>query len=132
MLNEDNKLSRIEGALLFIDHYLYEQLWDDTYREGLEFHTTNSLDYLLEKKVKEPIAININDYRDQLLKFIKKAFGEGAIDKSDYYARTLSGLISALFVNEISSVQRLESFYEDCFVIEYENHYYILSRYWAS
>ena len=134
MLNEDNKLSRIEGALLFIDHYLYEQLWDDTYREGLEFHKMNSLDYLLEKKVKEPIAININDYKDQLLKFIEKAFGirEGSTDKPDYYARTLSGLISALFVNEISSVQRLESFYEDCFVIEYENHYYILSRYWAS
>lgn len=134
MLNEDNKLSRIEGALLFINQYLYEQFWDDTYREGLEFYKRNSLDYFLEKKIKEPEAIDVIGYKDQLLKFIEKTCGieEGSIDKSDYYARTLSCLISAVFVKEISSVQRLESFYEDCFVIEYENRYYILSRYWAS
>lgn len=134
MLNEDNKLSRIEGALLFIDHFLYEEFWDDTYREGLEFYKRNSLDDLLEKKIKEPVPINITDYNDQLLKFIEKVFGTGerSIDQSDYYARTLAGLISALFVKEIASVQRLESFYEDCFIIEYGNRYYILSRYWIS
>jgi len=134
MLNEDNKLSRIEGALLFIDHYLYEKFWDATYREGLEFYKRNSLDDLLEKKLKEPATIKVTDYKDQLLKFIEKSFGIGAhsTEKSDYYARTLSGLINALFVKEIASVQRLESFYEDCFIIEYEDNYYILSRYWIS
>ncbi len=134
MLNENNKLSRIEGALLFIDQYLYEQFWDSTYREGLQFYKRNSLDYFLEKKVKEPEAIDVIDYKAELLKFIEKAFGAGeqSIDNSDYYARTLSGLISALFVNEIASVQKLESFYDNCFVIEYESRYYILSRYWAS
>jgi hypothetical protein len=134
MLKEDNKLSRIEGALLFIDSYLYKQFWDATYREGLEFYKRNSLDDLLEKKINEPVPIQLIHYKDELLKFIEKAFGTGerSIDRSGYYARTLSGLISALFVEEIASVQRLESFYEDCFIIEYEDTYYILSRYWIS
>ncbi len=134
MLHEGNKLSRIEGALLFIDHYLYEQFWDENYRERLEFYKRNSLEDLLEKKLKEPEAIDVTDYKDHLLEFIKKAFGVGnkSLDKSDDYARTLSGFVSALFVKEIASVQRLESFYEDCFITEYEETYYILSRYWVS
>ncbi|WP_294316009.1 hypothetical protein [uncultured Chryseobacterium sp.] len=134
IFNEENKLSRIEAALLFINQHLYEQFWDNTYREELEFYRRNSLDDLLEKKVKEPGAIDITDYKDQLLTFIKKAFTVGgrSMDKPDDYAQTLSGLISALFVNEVVSVQRFESFYEDCFIIEYENCYYILSRYWMS
>ncbi|GEN74765.1 hypothetical protein CHA01nite_05050 [Chryseobacterium hagamense] len=134
MLNEDNKLSRIEGALLFINRYLYEQFWDDTYREGLEFYKKDSLDNLLEKRISEPALIQVSHYKDELLKFIARAFGAGEqpIDKSEYYARTLSGLISTLFAKEIASVQKIESLYDMCFVTEYENRYYILSRYWVS
>lgn len=134
MLNEDNKLSRIEGALLFIDQYLYEQFWDDTYREGLEFYKRNSLDDLLEKKISEPVLIPITHYKDELLKFIARAFGTGkrSGNRFDDYARTLAGLISAVFVKEIASVQKIESLYDNCFVIEYEERFYVLSRYWAS
>ncbi|MFC3157821.1 hypothetical protein SAMN05443633_104167 [Chryseobacterium arachidis] len=121
MLNEDNKLSRIEGFLLFTDHYLYEKFWDDNYRESLEFYKTKSLDYLMEKKLKDPVYINKNNYKDTLLKFIEKAFGLEAYiqEKSKYYAKTLSSFIIGLFIKEITSVQRLESFYDDCFIIEY-------------
>lgn len=133
MLNEDNKLSRIEGALLFIDHYLYEKFWDDTYREGLEFYKRNSLDDLLERKINEPVIIPVSHYKDELLKFIGRAFGTGERPGNlfDDYAQTLAGLISALFVKEIASVQKIESLYDNCLVIDYENGYYILSRYWA-
>lgn len=134
MLNEDNKLSRIEGALLFIDQYVYEHFWDDTYREGLEFYKRDSLDDLLEKKINEPIPIPVIHYKDELLKFIGKALGIGerSMNRSDDYAKPVADLICALFVKEITSVQRLESFYEDCFIIEYENRFYILGRYWVS
>lgn len=134
MLNEDNKLSRIEGFLLFTNHYLYEKFWDDKYRESLEFYKSKSLEYLMEKKLKDPVYINVNNYKDELLKFIEKAFTKETIlqGESKYYSKTLSSLINGLFIKEITSVQRLESFYDDCFIVEYENNYYILSNCWIS
>jgi hypothetical protein len=133
-LNEDNKRSRIECALLFIDRYLYEQFWDGTYREGLEFYISNTLDDLLEKKISEPVIIPVTHYKDELLKFIARAFGTGerSGNRFDDYARTLAGLISAVFLKEIASIQKIESLYDNCFVIEHEEKFYVLSRYWAS
>ncbi|MCD0479087.1 hypothetical protein LPB90_11500 [Chryseobacterium sp. LC2016-29] len=130
ILNEQSKLDRIEGFLTFANLYLLKKTGVDSYSEGFEFFKNNSLKYFLEKKTEEPYHVEVEKYENLLVNFIEKLLREE--EKSNYYAEMLAGLVKAIFLREITSVQRIKTFYYDCFVIEYENNFYSLCKYWTS
>lgn len=130
ILNEQAKLDRIEGFLMFANRYLLVNFGRASYSEGFEFFKGNSLDYLLEKKTKEPYYLPVIYYESELKEFIEKLLNEQ--EKRNYYADMLAGLIKAIFLRDITSVQKIKTFYYDCFVIEYENNFYSLCKYWTS
>lgn len=130
ILNEQAKLDRIEGFLMFANMYLLKNFGRDSYSESFEFFKSNSLDYLLEKKTNEPYYVEVNNYESLLVNFIEKLLYVEA--KPNYYAKMLAGLVMSIFLREITSVQRIKTFYYDCFVIEYENNFYTLVKDWTS
>ena len=132
VIDEERKIYKIEGFIDCINIYINKKFGKDHYREALTFYKTNDIDELLNEKTEEIINLEVQSYESLLKEFIRNALYDEEIgeQKSEIYVISLFKLIDNLFLTEIKNIQRIQTFYDDCFVIEYEKDFYILNKYW--
>lgn len=136
VFNEDYKMNLIEGYLLAVNHYIIEKFRDDEYREyeGIEFYKWKPIDEIILKEGEYLEELDVDGYKSLLLSFIEKALfdKEPGEEKSKFLCRSFFQLIDALFVYDISKIYSYRTFYDNYFVIEYQNEYYYLNSFWNS
>lgn len=132
VLNEEKKINEIQGFIACINIYIDRKFGKDHYREAFDFSKTDNLNHLIKDIIEEPIHFKTENYKDFFEDFIKNGLYDEEIgeEKSQGFVYALFKLIDDIFLREIMSVQRIQTFYDDCFIIEYENHFYILNKYW--
>ncbi|PTX58386.1 hypothetical protein C8N46_11431 [Kordia periserrulae] len=132
VLNEEYKLNLIEGFLIFANDYIDRKFGVDHYREAFNFYKTESLELLVQKKTDDIQFFESKSYSNTLMNFISETLWDENQneEKSKSHRLHFFWLIDSLFLEEITSIQRLKTFYDDCLIIEYNKNYYVLNKYW--
>ncbi len=140
VLSEHYKLGVIEGFLSFANHFINEMNQGSSYRNHFYFKTTNNIDKIIPEKFKDDQhykfeKIDLNNYELELLGFISEKlyyneFKERKRDKNlirDFFEK-----IDCLFFSKPLGLYRINTFYDDMFVIEYDEKFYYLNYDWTS
>lgn len=132
VLNENHKMSLIEGFLMAINPYMERKFIGGHYFEYFEFYKGKAISEI-ELKINDSLEeLNVTEYKTLLKAFIEKSLNDTYDNEeiSKNYAGALFSLVDSLFIYEITRIFSYKTFYDDCFVIEHQNEYYYLNQYW--
>lgn len=132
VLSEDHKMSLIEGFLMAINPYMERKFIGGNYFEYFEFYKGKAVSEI-ELKINDSLEeLNITEYKTLLKAFIEKSLNDTYDNEviSKNYSATLFALVDSLFIYEITRIFSYKTFYDNCFVIEYQNEYFYLNQYW--
>lgn len=124
-------LNRIDGFLIAVNIYLEKKCEKSPFVDMFFFDKKATVSHLLDERIKEATIFDVDDYENQLRDFISSGMYDDKFPENHLkYAETLFKLIDAIFNTKITSIQRIETYDQDCFVIEYENSFYIFQKCW--
>ncbi|KAB1229586.1 hypothetical protein [Chryseobacterium viscerum] len=132
VLNETYKMNLIEGFLMAINPYMERKFIGGNYFESFEFYKGKAISEI-QLKINDSLnELAIADYKSLLKTFIMKSLHDtyDNEENSKTFSNNLFILIDSLFVYEITRIFSYKTFYDDCFVIEYQNEYYYLNQFW--
>ncbi len=132
VLNKKYKMHLIEGFLMAINPYMERKFMGGNYFESFEFYKGKPIPEIQLENYESLNEINLADYKNLLKTFIEKSLNDTYDNEahSKNFASTLFVLIDSLFVYDITRIFSYKTFYNDCFVIEYQNEYYYLNQFW--
>lgn len=131
-LNESHKMALIEGFLMAINPYMERKFIGGNYFESFEFYKGKAVSEIELKLGESLTELDVVDYEDLLKNFIEK-FLHGTQyneENSKMFASNFFGLIDSFFIYDITRIFSYKTFYNDCFVIEHQNEYYYLNKFW--
>ncbi|MGH1516001.1 hypothetical protein [Chryseobacterium sp. JK1] len=132
VLNESYKMNLIEGFLMAINPYMERKFKGGNYFESFELYKGKAVSEI-DLKINDSLnELDRKDYKDLLKYFIEKALYDTDDNEmhSKNFSSTLFVLIDSLFVYDITRIYSYKTFYDNCFVIEYQNEYYYLNQFW--
>ncbi|MFZ4927567.1 hypothetical protein [Chryseobacterium sp. Mn2064] len=132
VLNENYKMNLIEGFLMAVNPYMERKFKGGNYFESFELYKGKAMSEI-ELKINDSLnELDRKDYKNLLTNFIEKALHDTHDNEvhSKNFSSTLFFLIDSLFVYDITRIFSYKTFYDDCFVIEYQNEYYYLNQFW--
>ena len=137
VLSVNYKLNLIEGFLMFAELYINNKNKSDSYSDSIYFYVSDSYDKIIEERFKDDMKVDIIDlskYESELYNFISKYLYDEKEneEKSIAICTQLFKLIDSIFINKISNIFHIDTFYDEVLVIEYENKFYCLSKTWVS
>lgn len=126
----------IDGYLMAVNHYMMVKFEGGCYYENFSFYKGEAVEKIVLEDGDHLEKLNINgysEYANVLRSFIVNALydkkpGE---EKSKNLCKSLFRLIDAIFVYDIDTMYAYRNFYDDCIIMEYQNEYYYLNKFWS-
>lgn len=137
VLNEDYKMNLIEGFLFSSTHYINIRNTTD-YKESLRLTVSNTMDGHVEDQFKKEDwkveILNPIDYQKYVFDFLKNALflRKPGDEESKAMVNHLFKLFDSIFMSNISEMYFIHYFYEDGFVVRYQDKFYGISKGWSS
>lgn len=131
-LNEKYKMNLIEGFLMAINPYIERKFIGGNYFESFEFYKGKAVSEIKLKLGESLTELDVVEYKDLLKSFIEKYLHgtQHNEENSKMFAGTFFVLIDSLFIYDITRIFSYKTFYNNCFVIEHQNEYYYLNKFW--
>ena len=140
VLNENYKLTLIKGFLTFANHYINKNNKGSSYRNHFHFEKTLNLSAIIPENLKDNQhykfeQLEISKYENELMTFITEKLyynEEKDMVKDKDLIRDFFELIDSIFIDSIEELYRIKTFYDDRFVIKYNQKFYFLNYDWTS
>jgi len=132
VLNPRYKSTLIEGYILAVNNYLTIRnkygFWEMFFFKVLDSLTGHIRDEFRDDMEIE--ELDVNNYKNEIINHLRQTIYMNKIGEkeSEGMITQLFKLIDSIFINEIESINKVESFHEEEIIIQYESNYYSISK----